>query len=82
MSFLVTLHMFTARLPAESAGLIVRSAWSTPDVVGRFEFDDCDEVLMRLGKFVPSRMVEAVVHGLDLTDALGRIPSPRRRGWR
>ena len=43
---------------------------------------DSDEVLMRLGEFVPSRMVEAVVHGLDLTDALGRwatTPSPPAR---
>ena len=55
---------------------------ASPDVVGRFEFDDGDEVLMRLGEFVPSRMVEAVVHGLDLTDALGQDPSPPRRGWR
>jgi hypothetical protein len=30
--------------------------------------------LMQLGEFVPSRVVEAVVHGLDLTDALGREP--------
>ena len=28
--------------------------------------------LMRLDEFVPSRVVEAVVHGLDLTDALSR----------
>jgi len=28
--------------------------------------------LMQLGEFVPSRIVEAVVHGLDLTDALGQ----------
>jgi hypothetical protein len=27
---------------------------------------------MQLGEFVPSRVVEAVVHGFDLTDALGR----------
>ena len=45
-----------------------------PGVVGRFEFDDGDDTLMRLGEFVPSRMVEAVVHGLDLTDALGQDP--------
>jgi hypothetical protein len=34
--------------------------------------------LMELGEFVPSRIVEAVVHGFDLTDALGRetIASP------
>jgi hypothetical protein len=30
--------------------------------------------LMRLDEFVTSRVVEAVVHGLDLTDALGRQP--------
>jgi hypothetical protein len=47
---------------------------ASPDVVGRFEFDDGDDTLMRLGEFVPSRMVEAVVHGLDLTDALGQDP--------
>ena len=47
---------------------------ASPDVVGRFEFDDGDDTLMRLGEFVPSRMVEAVVHGLDLTDALGKDP--------
>ncbi len=35
--------------------------------------------LMELGEFVPSRVVEAVVHGFDLTDALGRdtIATPR-----
>jgi hypothetical protein len=27
---------------------------------------------MRLDEFVPSRIVEAVVHGIDLTEALGR----------
>ena len=47
---------------------------ASPDVVGRFEFDDGDDTLIRLGEFVPSRMVEAVVHGLDLTDALGQDP--------
>jgi hypothetical protein len=28
--------------------------------------------LMRLDEFVPSRVLEAVVHGIDLTDAVGR----------
>ncbi len=36
--------------------------------------------LMELGEFVPSRVVEAVVHGLDLTDALGRDPVPTPEG--
>jgi Mycothiol maleylpyruvate isomerase N-terminal domain len=30
--------------------------------------------LMRLDEWIPSRTVEAVVHGLDLTDALGAAP--------
>lgn len=36
--------------------------------------------LMRLDEFVPSRVVEAVVHGMDLTDALGREPIATREG--
>ncbi len=28
--------------------------------------------LMRIDEFIPSRVVEAVVHGMDLTDAVGR----------
>ena len=35
---------------------------------------------MRLDEFVASRVVEAVVHGLDLTDALGREPMPTPEG--
>jgi len=36
--------------------------------------------LMRLDEFVASRVVEAVVHGLDLTDALGRDPMATSEG--
>ena len=36
--------------------------------------------LMRLDEFVASRVVEAVVHGLDLTDALGREPMATPEG--
>jgi hypothetical protein len=53
---------------------IAEARATSPDAVGMFEFDDGDDTLMRLGEFVPSRMVEAVVHGLDLTDALGHDP--------
>jgi hypothetical protein len=42
---------------------------NSPDVVGSGYY-----ALMRLGEFVPSRVVEAVVHGLDLTDTLGQDP--------
>ncbi len=38
-----------------------------PELVGSGYY-----ALMELGEFVPSRVVEAVVHGFDLTDALGR----------
>jgi len=40
-----------------------------PDTVGPGYY-----ALMRLDEFVASRVVEAVVHGLDLTDAIGRHP--------
>jgi hypothetical protein len=40
-----------------------------PDMVGPAFYG-----LMRLDDFVATRSVEAVVHGLDLTDALGRAP--------
>ena len=33
---------------------------------------------MSIDEFVTSRIVEAVVHGMDLTDALGRPASPPR----
>jgi hypothetical protein len=38
-----------------------------PDTIGSGYY-----ALMRLDEFVPSRVVEAVVHGIDLTDATGR----------
>jgi hypothetical protein len=40
-----------------------------PDTVGPGYY-----ALMRLDEFVPSRIVEAVVHGIDLTEAVGREP--------
>jgi Mycothiol maleylpyruvate isomerase N-terminal domain len=48
----------------------VQEARSTPpDTIGPGYY-----ALMRLDEFVPSRVVEAVVHGMDLTDAVGRDP--------
>ena len=40
---------------------------TAPDTVGPGYY-----ALMRLDEFVASRIVEAVVHGIDLTDAIGR----------
>jgi hypothetical protein len=40
---------------------------NSPDLVGSGYY-----ALMRLGEFVPSRVVEAVVHGMDFTDTLGQ----------
>jgi hypothetical protein len=42
---------------------------NSPDLIGPGYY-----ALMRLDEFVASRSVEAVVHGLDLTDSLGRPP--------
>jgi hypothetical protein len=46
-----------------------------PDTVGPGYY-----ALMRLDEFVASRVVEAVVHGLDLTDPLGRQPMATPEG--
>jgi hypothetical protein len=48
-----------------------------PDTVGPGYY-----ALMRLDEFVASRVVEAVVHGLDLTDAIGRDPIATLKGPR
>src|SRR5262245_49458453 len=53
---------------AETFGKTVEESRATPpETVGSGYY-----ALMQLGEFVPSRVVEAVVHGFDLTDALGR----------
>lgn len=46
---------------------IAESRATPPDTIGPGYY-----ALMRLDEFVPSRVVEAVVHGFDLTDPLGR----------
>ena len=49
---------------------IEESRANPPDLIGPGYY-----ALMTLGEFVPSRVVEAVVHGLDLTDPLEREPA-------
>lgn len=44
---------------------------SAPDTVGPAFYG-----LIRLDEFLVTRIAEAVIHGLDLTDALGRAPLP------
>jgi len=46
---------------------VEESRATDPDKIGTGYY-----ALMQLGEFVPSRVVEAVVHGMDLTDALGK----------
>jgi hypothetical protein len=67
--------MVEGKTPADMPG-VLRTTFSRsvggaranpPTVVGSGYY-----ALMELGEFVPSRIVEAVVHGFDLTDALGR----------
>ena len=70
-------QMVEGKTPADMPGVlretfsktIAESRAADPDTVGPGYY-----ALMRLDEFVPSRVVEAVVHGLDLTDALGREP--------
>jgi Mycothiol maleylpyruvate isomerase N-terminal domain len=57
------------------AKTIEESSATPPEAVGPGYY-----ALMRLGEFVPSRVVEAVVHGLDLTDALDTGPIATAEG--
>ena len=69
--------MVEGKTPAQMPGVLAETFAKTveesraagPDNVGSGYY-----ALMRLDEFVASRVVEAVVHGLDLTDALGRPP--------
>lgn len=77
--------MVEGKTPADMPGVLRQTFARTidgsratpPSVVGSGYY-----ALMELGEFVPSRIVEAVVHGLDLTDPLGRdtIASPEAVG--
>lgn len=60
----------------ETFGKTIEEARATPpETVGSGYY-----ALMRLDEFVPSRTLEAVVHGLDLTDALGWEPAATPEG--
>jgi len=67
--------MVEGKTPAQMPGVlretfsktVEESRATDPDKVGTGYY-----ALMQLGEFVPSRVLEAVVHGMDLTDALGR----------
>jgi len=67
--------MVDGKTPADMPGVLLHTFSKTieesratpPESIGSGYY-----ALMKLGEFVPSRIVEAVVHGLDLTDALGR----------
>ena len=67
--------MVEGKTPADMPGVlaetfsnsIAESRALPPDTVGSGYY-----ALMRLDEFVASRIVEAVVHGIDLTDAVGR----------
>jgi hypothetical protein len=75
--------MVEGKTPAEMPDVLAATFTKTvegarslaPDTVGRGYY-----ALMRLDEFVASRVVEAVVHGLDLTDALGRDPMATPEG--
>ena len=67
--------MVEGKTPADMPGVLRETFTKTveesranpPTLVGSGYY-----ALMELGEFAPSRIVEAVVHGFDLTDALGR----------
>jgi hypothetical protein len=69
--------MVEGKTPADMPGVLAETFGKTieearanpPTLVGPGYYAP-----MELGEFVASRVVEAVVHGLDLTDSLGREP--------
>ncbi len=69
--------MVEGKTPADMPGVLAETFSKTisesqalpADTVGSGYY-----ALMRLDEFVASRIVEAVVHGIDLTDATGRDP--------
>lgn len=69
--------MVEGKAPSDMVGVLEETFGKTieesratpPETVGSGYY-----ALMRLDEFVPTRVVEAVVHGLDLTDALGSDP--------
>ena len=69
--------MVEGRTPADMPGVlegtfakvIAGARANPPELIGPGYY-----ALMELGEFIPSRVVEAVVHGLDLTDPLGMDP--------
>lgn len=75
--------MVEGKSPAEMAGVlretfgrtVEESRATPPETIGSGYY-----ALMRLDEFVASRMVEAVVHGIDLTDALGIEPIATAEG--
>jgi uncharacterized protein (TIGR03083 family) len=77
--------MVEDRSPATMAGVLrttfahtlAQARATAPGTVGRFP--GCEPYpLIRLDDFMATRVVEAVVHGIDLTDALG-LPSTATR---
>ena len=69
----------SAVLRSTFAETIAEARGTDPAMVGPFPgFEPYP--LIRLDDFVSSRIVEAVVHGLDLTDALGRRSIATRPG--
>ena len=69
--------MVEGKTPADMVGVldetfsktIEESRATAPETIGSGYY-----ALMRMDEFVASRMVEAVAHGIDLTDALGMEP--------
>jgi hypothetical protein len=61
------------------AQTIERARGTDPSSVGAFPGFEPNP-LMRVDDFISSRIVEAVVHGIDLTDALARAPTATRAG--
>jgi hypothetical protein len=70
-----TIETLTARVRQTFIDTVEGARQHSPETIGSGYF-----ALMRLDEWIPTRVVEAVVHGIDVADALDRPPTPTGPG--
>jgi len=70
-----TIETLTARVRQTFIDTVEGARQHSPETIGSGYF-----ALMRLDEWIPTRVVEAVVHGIDVADALGRPATPTGPG--
>ena len=70
-----TIESLMARVRQTFLDTVEGARQHSPETIGSGYF-----ALMRLDEWIPTRVVEAVVHGIDVADTLGRPASPTSPG--